>query len=70
MSESTYSGSINRISLRSILIGLAFVVMLCAITPYNNLYLHNSGISTNHLPVGSVFALLILILAIIFGSLA
>ncbi|MFB3041778.1 MAG: DUF6785 family protein [Candidatus Poribacteria bacterium] len=47
---------------RAILIGLFFIVLLCAITPYNNYFLQNTKIAGNHLPVGSIFALLFLIL--------
>ncbi len=55
-SENTYP-----IRLRSVLIGLFFVILLCAITPYNNYYLQNSRIAGNHLPVGSIFVLLFLV---------
>ena len=54
----------NKIRLRSILIGLLFVILLCAITPYNNYYLHNSRLAGNHLPVGSIFVLLFLVLIV------
>ena len=34
---------------------------MCAITPYNNYFLQNTKIAGNHLPVGSIFGLLILV---------
>ncbi len=34
---------------------------MCAITPYNNYFLQNSKIAGNHLPVGSIFGLLLLV---------
>ena len=40
------------------------MVLLCAITPYNNYFLQNSKIAGNHLPVESIFALLFLVLFI------
>ncbi|MCH8294527.1 hypothetical protein IH992_25875 [Candidatus Poribacteria bacterium] len=46
---------------RTVLIGLICVVILCAITPYNNHFLRNSKIAGNHLPVSSIFALLFLV---------
>lgn len=35
------------VTLRSVLIGLVFVVLLCAMTPYNNDYLQNARIAGN-----------------------
>ncbi len=64
MSKSKSEQRVGKMSTRSILIGLAFVLILCAITPYNNFYLQNSSISNNHLPVGAVFALLFLVMVI------
>ena len=52
------------ITLRAVLIGLIFVVLLCGITPYNNDYLQNARIAGNHLPVGSIFVLLFLVFCI------
>lgn len=54
----------NPVTLRSVLIGLAFVILLCAITPYNNSYLRNTRIAGNHLPVASVFVLLFLVFCV------
>lgn len=34
---------------------------MCAITPYNNYFLQNTKIAGNHLPVGSIFGILLLI---------
>jgi hypothetical protein len=55
------NNSKHRITLRSVLIGLFFVVLLCAVTPYNNSYLQNTRIAGNHLPVASIFVLLFLV---------
>jgi hypothetical protein len=52
----------NTIRPRAILIGLFFVGLLCAITPYNNYFLQNTKVAGNHLPLGSIFALLFLVL--------
>jgi len=52
------------VTLRSVLIGFVFVVLLCGITPYNNDYLQNARIAGNHLPVGSIFVLLFLVFCI------
>ncbi len=52
------------ITLRSVLIGFVFVVLLCGITPYNNDYLQNARIAGNHLPVGSIFVLLFLVFCV------
>lgn len=54
----------NPITRRSVLIGLAFVILLCAITPYNNSYLLNTRIAGNHLPVASIFVLLFLVFCV------
>ena len=52
------------VTLRSVLIGFVFVVLLCGITPYNNDYLQNARIAGNHLPVGSIFVLLFLVFCV------
>ena len=50
------------ITLRSFLIGIICVVVLCALTPYNNHYVSNSSYpSSNHLPLGPLFFIVILI---------
>ena len=60
MNGSSNNGAAT-IEIRTILIGLVFAVLLCAITPYNNYYLQNTKLSGNHLPVGSIFVLLFLV---------
>ena len=50
-----------KIRFSAILVGLLLVGGMCAITPYNNYFLENSKISGNHLPVGSIFGLLLLV---------
>lgn len=49
------------LTLRSLLIGLAGVIILCLITPYSIFYLQGTRLVCNHLPIG-VIVLLILIL--------
>ena len=44
-----------------IIVGLLLVGAMCAITPYNNYFLQNSKIAGNHLPVGSIFGILLLV---------
>ena len=55
------SRSNSRIRFSAILVGLLLVGAMCAITPYNNYFLQNTKIAGNHLPVGSIFGLLILV---------
>lgn len=50
-----------KIRFSAILVGLLLVGSLCAITPYNNYFIENSRIAGNHLPVGSIFSLLLLV---------
>ena len=50
-----------KIRFSAILVGLLLVGAMCAITPYNNYFLQNTKIAGNHLPVGSIFGLLILV---------
>ena len=50
-----------KIRFPAILVGLLLVGVMCAITPYNNYFLQNTKIAGNHLPVGSIFGLLILV---------
>ena len=51
----------RRIRFPAILVGLLLIGVMCAITPYNNYFLQNTKIAGNHLPVGSIFGLLILV---------
>ena len=44
-----------------IIVGILLVGAMCAITPYNNYFLQNSKIAGNHLPVGSIFGILLLV---------
>ena len=49
---------------RTILIGLALVIVQTAITPYNDYYLQGTDISGNHFPLGAVFTLIVLTLIV------
>ncbi|MBC8230389.1 hypothetical protein H8E77_12655 [bacterium] len=42
-------------------IGLFFVIGICIITPYNNHYVRNTYLASNHLPIGPLFILTFLI---------
>ena len=51
------------ITLRSFLIGIVCVVLLCAITPYNNHYVNGSAYpSNNHLPLGPLLLIVIILI--------
>ncbi len=54
------------VSLRSVLIGLLCVILLCLVTPYNDYYLRGTFVSGNHFPIGAffLFCLLSLLTAI------
>ena len=54
----------NSIALRSILIGLFWVILLVSIVPYNDFYLGGAFLAGNHFPIGPVFILLILVLLV------
>ena len=49
---------------RTVLIGLALVIVQTAITPYNDYYLQGTDISGNHFPLGAVFTLIFLTLVV------
>ncbi|MCG9127540.1 hypothetical protein JT359_08085 [Candidatus Poribacteria bacterium] len=51
-------------TVRSILIGLALVILQTAITPYNDYYLQGTDIAGNHFPLGAVFTLIFLALLV------
>ena len=51
----------QKIRFPAILAGLLLIAAMCAVTPYNNYYLQNTKIAGNHLPVGSIFGILLLI---------
>jgi len=44
-----------RLRLPAILIGLVFVVICCAFTPFNNVRLQNSPLAGGHFPLGATF---------------
>lgn len=50
-----------KIRISAILVGLLLVGGICAISPYNNYFLENSRLAGNHLPVGSILGLLLLV---------
>jgi len=50
-----------KIRFSAIVVGLLLVGVMCAITPYNNYFLQNTKIAGNHMPVGSIFGILLLI---------
>ncbi len=51
------------ITLRSFLIGIVCVIVLCAITPYNNHYVSGSAyLSNNHLPLGPLLFIVLILL--------
>jgi len=52
------------ITLRAVLIGLFFVILASYITPYNDYYVHNNFFAGNHLPIGSIFILIVLVLGV------
>jgi hypothetical protein len=52
------------IRLRAFIVGILFVVLFCAFTPYNNVKLLNSPLAGGHFPLAS-FACLFLILTVI-----
>lgn len=51
----------QKIRFPAILVGVLLIAAMCAVTPYNNYYLQNTKIAGNHLPVGSIFGILLLI---------
>ncbi len=55
------SNEAARLRFPAIVVGLLLVGAMCAITPYNNYFLQNSKIAGNHLPVGSIFGILLLV---------
>ncbi len=56
MSSSKFAAPrLHSITARGVLIGLACVVFLCLITPYNDYYLRGTFVAGNHFPIGSFF---------------
>jgi len=52
------------LTLRSGLAGLIGVVLLCAITPYNDYHLHQTLLYGNHFPIGCLFLFTFLVLGV------
>lgn len=53
---------VNRITLRSIIIGLLCVAGFCRIAIFNNRYIVNTLIAGNHFPLGPLFVLTVLVI--------
>jgi len=60
------AGELKGLTFRAVVIGLFFVVGICIITPYNNHYVRNTYLASNHLPIGPLFILTFLIFFNIF----
>ncbi len=54
-------------SLRAIIIGLAAVVLIAALTPYNDLVVGGTYLTGNHFPAGALFILVVLVLVVNVG---
>ncbi|MAG85528.1 hypothetical protein CMK10_15370 [Candidatus Poribacteria bacterium] len=50
----------NSVTIRSLLVGLFCVILLCLVTPYNDYYLRGTFVSGNHFPIGAFFLFCIL----------
>ena len=59
-------GKLKGLTVRAVIIGLFFVIGICIITPYNNHYVRNTYLASNHLPIGPLFILTFLIFFNIF----
>ena len=49
------------LTIKAVAIGLICVICFCIITPYNNHYVRNTYLASNHLPIGPLFLLVCLI---------
>ena len=49
------------LTIKALVIGLFLVAGICIITPYNNHYVGNTYLASNHLPIGPLFILILLI---------
>lgn len=49
------------VTARAFVIGLFFVAGICIITPYSNHYVRNTYLASNHLPIGPLFILILLV---------
>ncbi len=65
MKTTSPSPNLSRLTVRSVLVGLICVVLICAITPYNNMYLDGTLLAGNHFPIAGMFLLTAIIL---FGN--
>lgn len=52
------------LSWRSALIGLGGVILLCAVTPWNDYHLHQTYLYGNHFPVGCLFLFILIVLVL------
>ncbi len=52
------------ITLRSVLLGLIAVVVVCAVTPFNDYVLSNTSLTAGFMPLGMVLILFVLVVGI------
>lgn len=65
--KSLGSGDDRALTWRSCVVGLSGVVVLCAITPYNDYRLHQTYLYGNHFPLGCLFFFLVVVLGLNTG---
>ena len=49
-----------KITFRSVIIGLMWVIVQTMVTPYNNIYLWGSRLAGSHFPMGAMIVLLLM----------
>ena len=50
----------SRIRLRGVIIGLVLALVICAVTPFNNLYRQSTPLGGGHFPLAPFFILMVL----------
>lgn len=60
--EESYKIVHQGVTARAFVIGLFLVAGICIITPYSNHYVRNTYLASNHLPIGPLFILILLVL--------
>src|SRR4051812_11899066 len=64
MEKQTDAAPVRAVTWRSLLAGTVAAVLICALTPYNDIVLSDTSLSAGFLPLGAVLVMFFLIVAV------
>ena len=62
--DSQQNSPLAKVTVRSVLLGIACVVAICVVEAYNDYYVNNTWLAAHHFPIVAVFLLTVLVLCV------